>query len=91
MEYFRRYIQLVQMMYEEHGQGDNLRMFAEHIKDWNIILIQSVLSVKQLLQDILSNENIREQEPDSDEDLFTSEGLSFQEPEWRWWMEVVDA
>ena len=38
------------------------------------------------LADVLSNANIREQEPDSDEDLFTSEGLSFQEPEWRRWM-----
>jgi hypothetical protein len=27
-----------------------------------------------------------EQEPDSDEDLFASEGLAFQEPEWRRWM-----
>ncbi|KFY97750.1 hypothetical protein V500_01934 [Pseudogymnoascus sp. VKM F-4518 (FW-2643)] len=30
--------------------------------------------------------NITEQEPDSDEDLFASEGLAFQEPEWRRWM-----
>ena len=27
-----------------------------------------------------------DQEPDSDEDLFASEGLAFQEPEWRRWM-----
>jgi hypothetical protein len=30
--------------------------------------------------------NTTEQEPDSDEDLFASEGLAFQEPEWRRWM-----
>ena len=27
-----------------------------------------------------------DQEPDSDEDLFASEGLAFQEPEWRRWI-----
>ena len=38
------------------------------------------------LADILSDTNIRAQEPDSDEDLFASEGIAFQEPEWRRWM-----
>ncbi|KFZ01193.1 hypothetical protein V500_00859 [Pseudogymnoascus sp. VKM F-4518 (FW-2643)] len=34
----------------------------------------------------LGNANNREQEPDSDEDLFASEGISFEEPEWKRWM-----
>jgi hypothetical protein len=38
------------------------------------------------LTDILGDINTREQEPDSDEDLFASEGIAFQEPEWRRWM-----
>ncbi|KFY05160.1 hypothetical protein V491_09190 [Pseudogymnoascus sp. VKM F-3775] len=34
----------------------------------------------------LGNANNREQELDSDEDLFASEGISFEEPEWKRWM-----
>jgi hypothetical protein len=38
------------------------------------------------LADMLGNTNRIEQEPDSDEELFASEGISFEEPEWKRWM-----
>ncbi|KFY67389.1 hypothetical protein V496_01580 [Pseudogymnoascus sp. VKM F-4515 (FW-2607)] len=56
-------------------------------------MINKVTSIQEELERITRETalmdgalNRAELEPDSDEDLFASEGLAFQEPEWRRWM-----